>query len=550
MATKGPVDEEEYLRDEENLLLTKTTIPPFMPWHNVAREVFFYNFWNLPANMVINVGFAFALKELNRSGPKTITAENYILPIKLILDSTTVIFFGTGVACAGAKGEGKEGKIKTITGQSFLIAGGLTPLVLTLCYTSGALAKRLGATKDVAHIVQSYFTQYGWGFPVIYPIAILTQATIPYGTLPNAVNLFFATGVNCALIYALTRGVGVIPAMPIIGAALGTSLSNILSLAEYLIYLAGTKKYAGIYKDHAHYKKRPALKNVLNVGLTTSFNMLAQLGSMLVGSAFDNNFLDQTAKQQQSITTLPISFLVAANASFADGAAVLISERMGANDSLNPRQYWCLSQGFAVCFGLAGMGFLKLTAPYYIRWFTDSKVATHSFIHTTEKLILWGAANQTISSIGAISTGALRGIGNTTNPMWLNVGLKIGLVGILNYILMAYGDFGVFAPFLADMLVSTFLYSPILFKYAHDQLGPKALKTRLSQPPRYPLIPCQDTILSLVSKTKQKFLGFCYSPKPITPSLDLDIQQENADTPPPQVQPKAKPKKRSYCVLF
>lgn len=452
--------------DDDTLTLDAINVSYF----DASKDHLKYVLPFIPVDFLITSTTLVSGKLLTSQGSQVISALPYIYGFYGLIQSADTLFVGTGVNAANAHGEENIGRMNTILKQSMLIVSTLSIPCLILLYNSGNISRLIGAPNDVADIVQRHFNQYGWGVPLYFTNAVLLQSAIPFGTIPCSISLIAGTLLNCGLSFLFTKGAWIIPSMPIVGTALATSVTNGVSDLSFFGYMLSQSRYREIMKDNTDHAHWQSFKNIMNIGVPNALNTFSQLASSMVATTVISSLLNETALQQQGLTVMPMGFLQNLIAFSGDGAAIIISNQVGQKKYSTISKYVNVANAVGVLSGVLGSVLIGSLAVPYVKYFSVPEIATPEFISTTRNLLLLSSLNQTISSIGITSTGALRGIDDNWKPLSINLGLKVGLNLFGSFLLMYTTDFGVYSSYISDFVVSSFMYSPSLYYYCHKKV--------------------------------------------------------------------------------
>jgi Na+-driven multidrug efflux pump len=251
--------------------------------------------------------------------------------------------------------------------------------------------------------------------------------------------------------------------------------------------------------------------------------------------------LNETALQQHGLTIMPMAFLQTFIAYNGDAASVLNSKQLGAQHKETIKKYVNTAHAFGVSCGILGIAGIGGIAETYIRYYTDSSIATPEFISTTRNLLFLSSLNQTISSVGVTSVGSLRGIDENWRPLIINLGLKLGLNLLASFLLMYGTDLGVYSPYVSDLIVSSVFYAPLLFYYCKTKVASftyqvanediELVSSVTSQNTSSSQLDLTETSLSEVEKdhqsfsTVKSFLGWIYpssrASNPVAPNDEV-----------------------------
>ncbi|MBE7019951.1 MAG: MATE family efflux transporter [Ruminococcaceae bacterium] len=305
-------------------------------------------------------------------------ANQFFYIITLI---TFGITSGASVYLSMAYGEKNHEKMREVFSITMFFSVVINFLIMMLClvfpnkslgfFTNDAATIKNGAIYLI--IVSPTFVMYSVSNSCTAFFRSVQKPLFPM--VATIASLVIKTALNLVLIY----GVGFIPAMGIVGAALSTLISKVIELILFLIFMHNFKEKEYIFKisDVKHFKPKGIKEFVSGTYAVILNESLWGLGI----SAFDAIFgrMGVSAVSAVSIArqleNLGNSFF----SGIAIGACVVISNSIGANKISKAKEYaknYALS---AFYVGLFVMGVLLLVdVPYVKTFFTGLESETQN----------------------------------------------------------------------------------------------------------------------------------------------------------------------------
>ena len=342
--------------------------------------------------------------------------------------------------------------------QGVHLACMVTPPLMLLVWALSHFFGRFGVTPTVASPASSYLLILGWStLPLLLygaarrylqGVGQVRVITLTY-VLANLLNW----GGNWALIYGHLG----FPALGVNGSAISTCIARV-GMAAALIGFAWRYERSRGHPLFHHWAgpQWDRLRKLIRLGAPAAGQILLEVGAWNL-STFSAGYLDPVALATHAIALnyASISYMVPLGVSAA--AAVSVGHAVGAGDSARARRAGWLALGLGTSFMvLAGIAFLVAPGPLIKLYTSDPRVLILG------PSLLWvAAAFQIFDGIQTVSTGALRGLGETRGPMIANfvgywiLGLPLGLT--LCFVLR-WGIYGMWIGLtLALIVISTSL---------------------------------------------------------------------------------------------
>jgi len=303
-----------------------------------------------------------------------------------------------------------------------LVLGGLT-----LLFGSGILAQMQGG-EDVQYYGGTFFYLVGgtavfWSLMTVFGSILRAtgdaKSPLKVGAVVNILNVVL----DAVLIF----GLGPIPAMGILGTAIGTSVSRLLGcVLLYRKVKRGTIPFSlkrvfrlGNYQELVTLSIPAMMERlVMRVGQVVYFGLIAGLGVGVFAS--------------HSIAGSIESFVYMPAYGLATASATLAGQYFGAGDRKAARKVAFLSVKYGVLvMGLLGV-VLFVGSPVFATFFTED-AKTIAQIVTALRI---DAFAQPFLAISLIITGALQGIGDTKSPLYTTV-IGIWVIRLLGVMFLA-----------------------------------------------------------------------------------------------------------------
>lgn len=312
----------------------------------------------------------------------------------------------------------------------------------------GILLSLIGAPVLTAVALVGISLLPSWGFPpevlslTVPYLHVITWSLLPlllYASfrrylqalgivVPITFALVTANLINAVAAWALVYGHLGLPAMGTTGSAVATLLSR--------IYLAAVLLAAVVWYDRQHHislftitwkPKKRSLVRLLRLGLPAATQVTLELGVFAAASALAGR-LDPVslASHQIALNLASLTFMVPLGV--ASAGAVRVGHAVGRRDpQAASRSGWValiLGAGF---MSTAALIFIAVPRPL-IGMFTSNEAV----LAMGRRLLLVAAMFQLFDGLQGVSTGVLRGLGDTRTPMLSNLaghwllGLPVG----------------------------------------------------------------------------------------------------------------------------
>jgi MATE family multidrug resistance protein len=349
--------------------------------------------------------------------------------------------------------------------QGVYLACFATPLLMLLIYLASFGFVPFGISAEVAGPAGSYLRILNWG---TLPL-LLYGGTRRYLQSVGQVRVVTVTFIGANLLnwfgnWVLIYGKLGLPALGVNGSAISTVLSRVFMAAALLGFAWRYERKRG----HPLFKHWAApgvtrLARLVRLGAPAAGQILLEVGAWNV-TVLAAGWLTPVALATHQIVLNYASLTYMVPLGVSAAAAVSVGHAVGAGDPERARRAGWLALALGTGFMLfAAMVFLLVPVPLIALYTRDPKVMA-----VGPSLLSLVAAFQIFDGIQTVSTGALRGLGETRIPMLANLvgywvlGLPLGLT--LCFVLR-WGIYGMWIGLTVALIV---IASAVLLRWRID----------------------------------------------------------------------------------
>jgi multidrug resistance protein, MATE family len=289
--------------------------------------------------------------------------------------------------------------------------------------------ERFGVTHPVAVLAAPYMRTLSAGLiPLLLYFAVRRTLQGMNMVRPIAIALVTANLVNLAGNYLLIFGKFGLPALGVTGSGVATAISRTYLAVVLVVYL--------LWYDSRHKTellKTPVqpdlnrIRQLIVLGFPAAVQLTAEVSIFaLVASLIARLGAVAQAGHQIALNTVAFTYMVPLGLSSA--AAVRVGQAVGRRSPVDARN----AGDTAIFLGASFMSLMSVVLLVFPRYIARIYTTDESVIASAVTLLAAGAAFQLFDGIQTVSTGALRGTGDTRTPMlchfsayWL-IGLPLG----------------------------------------------------------------------------------------------------------------------------
>jgi len=353
--------------------------------------------------------------------------------------------------------------------QGVYLACIVTPPVMLLLFTASFGFTHVGITTEVAVPAASY-------------LRVLALSTLPlllYGAARRylqgvgqvrviTVTFVLANLLNWAGNWVFIYGKWGMPALGVDGSAWSTVVARI-GMAVALIGFAWRYERSRGHPLFRHWAAPSLLKlkQLVRLGAPAAGQIILEVGAWNLGT-FSAGWLTPVAlaTHQIALNYAALTYMVPLGISAA--AAVSVGHAIGAGDPARARRAGWLAMGLGTAFMLsAGIVFFVAPRPLIALYTSDPEV-----LAVGPRLLWIAAAFQIFDGIQTVSTGALRGLGETRVPMIANF-IGYWIIGLpLGFVLCFLLHWGIYGLWIGLTLALVIIAVSLLRRWNKDSLRP------------------------------------------------------------------------------
>ncbi len=339
--------------------------------------------------------------------------------------------FGNAVLpmVAAAYEEGDALRIRRVTRMSLWLSMIYGAFGVTLLFWSEEILLAIGQTADVARLGEDYLQIASWGlFPALAGNALRSYLSAQNLTAVQLWITLAALVVNAVINYALIFGALGMPELGIKGAAIASVVTvaiQIVALAAYASWrLPEVALFQRIWKSDW-----VAFREVFWLGLPIGLTSFAEGGlftatSIMMGWIGELELAAHGAALQ--LTALMFMFHVG----MSQAATIRAGNALARHDELRLRRGAVTAYVVALAFGIGVvLIFVAIPGPLVAMFIDPDEPQRDAVIAIGISLMIVAALFQFVDSAQIVALALLRGLQDTTIPMWLAV-ISYWVVGV------------------------------------------------------------------------------------------------------------------------
>ncbi len=347
--------------------------------------------------------------------------------------------------------------------QAVYLAAAYTPVCMLLSLGFVQLFPFWGVNSAVGAEGAQFLYVLNWStLPLLLYAAARRYLQGVARVAPVTFALLTANLVNWAGNWLLISGHLGFPAMGVRGSALSTCIARVY-MAAVLFYAAWRYERKRGHPLFAHWPgpEIRRLRRLLQLGLPAAGQLIMEVGAFGAATVMAARLAPEAlAAHQIVLNTASLTYMVPLGVSAA--TAVSVGHAVGAGNGAKARRVgWMGMAAGAGFMALAAVCFLVIPGPIIRVYSADPGI-----IRLGVPLFAMAGVFQIFDGLQSVSTGALRGLGQTRLPMYANMvgywcfGLPLG------YVLCFVKGWGVLGLWLGLSLALIFIAMVILNKWA------------------------------------------------------------------------------------
>jgi MATE family multidrug resistance protein len=346
-----------------------------------------------------------------------------------------VIFIAVGIVAVGlllgldtlvsqAYGAGRIDRCRRALVQGLYLAVVMSPLLMAVVRFAAGRLGALGVDPAVLPLAVAYLDAVVWSLPPLLLHTACRRYLQAMGVVrPVTLALIVANGINAAANWVLVYGRLGAPALGVVGSGWSTVLARVCMalIPAVAVLLDGRERWAGLPRISL-WPDRNVLAELLRLGWPAASQLVLEIGVFGVATMLAGRLgAIALAAHEIAMNVCGLTFMVPLGVSSA--GAVRVGQALGRGDPhAAGRAGWTalgVGEGF---MSLAALAFL--VAPRAILGAFTSDAAV---VATGTPLLRIAAMFQLFDGLQVVSTGILRGAGDTRTPMALNIVAHWGL---------------------------------------------------------------------------------------------------------------------------
>ena len=298
------------------------------------------------------------------------------------------------------------------------LAAVLTVLLVGVAWLGVQTLPWLGVHADVLTELRPYMTYLIWSTPPLFAYVVFRRYLQAMNIVwPVIAALVAANAVNVATNWLLIHGRLGLPALGVVGAAWATVFSRLaLALTLLAVIVRSERRRPSGLHDVPFTIDVPRMKALLALGVPAAGQILLEVGVFAAASALAAR-ISPAAVAAHTIVLNVVGLIFMVPYGLSTAAAVRVGHAVGRRDPHGARvSGWMALAIAAVVMTASAALFAGLPRPL-LRLFTlDAGV-----VELGAGLLLIAAVFQLFDGTQTVTTGALRGLGNTHVPMIVNL---------------------------------------------------------------------------------------------------------------------------------
>jgi MATE family multidrug resistance protein len=276
----------------------------------------------------------------------------------------------------------------------------------------------LALHPDVLTELRPYMTHLIWSTPPLLAYVVFRRYLQAINVVwPVMAALIAANLVNVAANWLLIHGRLGAPALGVVGAAYATVFSRLaLAVTLLLVILRRERRRPSGLHDVPFAIDWPRMKAILVLGLPAAGQILLEVGVFAAASALAGR-ISPAAVAAHTIVLNVVGLIFMVPYGFGTAAAVRVGHAIGRIDAHGARVAGWTALALATAVMLGSALLFALSPQPLLRQFTSDI----GVIEVGIGLLLVAAIFQLFDGMQTVTTGALRGLGNTHLPMFVNL---------------------------------------------------------------------------------------------------------------------------------
>jgi MATE family, multidrug efflux pump len=343
------------------------------------------------------------------------------------------------------------------------LAAVLSAVVIGLGFVVVLLLPKAGLHPEVTAVLVPYLTAVLWSSPPLMAYTVFRRYLQSMNLVrPIMVTLVTANLINAAANWALIYGRLGLPALGAVGSAYATVVARIyLAVVLFAVIWNRERTRPSGLHDVPFALDGPRMWRLVRLGLPAALQVTLEVGVFATAGALAARITPIALAANQIVLNIA-SFAFMVPYGLSSAAAVRVGQAVGRRDPHGVRVAGWSALGLSLAFAMCVSGIFATMPSPLLRIFT----ADATLLRVGATLLLICAVFQAFDGFQTVSTGALRGLGDTATPMIMNL-ICYWFIGLpLAYVLCFQRGWGVVGLW-AGLSLSLILMGIILLTVWH-----------------------------------------------------------------------------------
>ena len=331
--------------------------------------------------------------------------------------------FGNAVApmVAGAVAAGDLTRARRVTRMALWLSLAYGFVAVAILWNAEAIFLAIGQTPDVAAEGQRFLRIAVWGmFPALAVNVLRNYLSAQHLTSVQLWVTVAAIFANAGLAYALIFGHFGLPELGIRGAAIGSVIIQTLTLLALAIYADWRLPEAALFQ-RIWRSDNEALRDVFRLGLPIGLTSLAE-SSLFTASAVMMGWIGEYPLAAHGIALQLTALMFMFHVGMSQAATVRAGGAYGRRDEDELKRIAKTALAVSFSFGFfAVLLFVLAPEPLVVLFLDPEEPARDIIVPLGVTLMFMAALFQFVDAAQIVALSLLRGVQDTTVPMWLAI---------------------------------------------------------------------------------------------------------------------------------
>ncbi len=329
------------------------------------------------------------------------------------------LMLGLDTLVSRAHGAGNREDARHSLAQGVYLALFLTPILMAMFYLLPPLFPGFGIERNVSRQASIFLRTLSWStLPLLLYGCLRRYLQATGHARPVMVVLITANLINWFSNWIVIQGRFGFPALGVQGSALSTTLARLYMAALLAVCIWYFERKRGpAHQPFLRSLDTRRLWTLLRIGTPAATQIFFEVGAFGAAAFLAGRLsANALAAHQIAINIASVSYMIPLGISSA--AAVTVGHASGLGAPLLARWHGFIAIAIAATYAIGAALVFGLLPYQLLRLYTSDG----AILQTGKRLLLIAAIFQLFDGVQAVTTGALRGLGNTRVAMLTNLG--------------------------------------------------------------------------------------------------------------------------------